>query len=113
MTVCGSGHRYACVVDGDTLWLDGQKIRLADINTPETHGARCAEERALGERATLRLVELINAGPFELVSDGGRDRDRYGRKLRLLKRDGQSLGLVLVAEGLAHVWAGYRQDWCA
>ena len=32
---CHGGMRVTCVVDGDTLWLAGDKIRLADINTPE------------------------------------------------------------------------------
>jgi len=32
---CALGTRQACVVDGYTIWLDGQKIRIADIDTPE------------------------------------------------------------------------------
>ncbi len=27
--------RRTCVVDGDTIWLEGVKIRIADIDTPE------------------------------------------------------------------------------
>ena len=38
--------------------------------------------------------------------------DIYGRKLRILSRDGHSLGDVLVDEGLAHVWDGSRHSWC-
>ena len=26
--------------------------------------------------------------------------------------DGQSLGMLLVAEGLAHVWGGGKRSWC-
>lgn len=26
--MCGSGQRYTCVVDGDTIWLNGQNLRL-------------------------------------------------------------------------------------
>ena len=33
---CHVGGGYNCVVDGDTIWLNGQKIRIADIDTPET-----------------------------------------------------------------------------
>lgn len=109
---CDSGPRQTCVVDGDTLWLDGAKIRLADINTPEVSQPGCASERALGEQATRRLVELLNQGPFTLQRQG-RDADRYGRLLRVAMRDGQSLGQVLVAEGLAEEWQGRRGDWCA
>jgi len=32
--ICGTVRR-TCVVDGDTFWLDGNKIRIADIDTPE------------------------------------------------------------------------------
>ena len=110
---CGSGPRITCVVDGDTLWLDGAKIRLTDINTPEVSQPRCASERALGEAATSRLIALLNAGPFTLERQGSRDADRYGRLLRVAMRDGQSLGGMLVAEGLAETWQGHRSGWCA
>jgi len=109
--LCGSGFRSTCVVDGDTFWLDGVKIRIADINTPEVSAPKCAAEAALGQRATERLAALLNDGPFEIVP-GSRDEDRYGRKLRIVEREGRSLGAQLVAEGLAHTWGGYRQDWC-
>jgi endonuclease YncB( thermonuclease family) len=32
--VCGL-IRHTCVIDGDTIWLEGVKIRVADIDTPE------------------------------------------------------------------------------
>lgn len=104
--------RKACVVDGDTIWLDGQKIRIADIDTPEVSEPKCSSELALGNRATDRLLELINDGPFELKGWPGRDADRYGRKLRVLIRDGRSLGDILVSEGLARTWSGRREPWC-
>jgi micrococcal nuclease len=109
---CGTGSRQACVIDGDTIWLNGHKIRIADIDTPEVSEPRCASERALGNRATDRMLELINEGPFELEAWPGRDADRYGRKLRVLIRNGQSLGDILVSEGLARTWSGRRQPWC-
>ena len=99
------------IVDGDTFWLGGEKIRVADIDTPELRG-RCAEEKALAVRATDRMEALLNEGPFELHRVG-RDEDRYGRKLRVVTRDGRSLGDRLVAEGLARTWTGRREPWCA
>ena len=110
--LCAEGPRTTCVVDGDTFWLNGEKVRIVDINAPATHGAACAAEAALGERAKRRLAELLNSGPVRLES-AGRDRDRYGRLLRRVTRDGQSLGERLVAEGLAEPWQGRRSDWCA
>lgn len=110
-SVCGEGPRITCVVDGDTFWLDHQKIRIADIDTPELSPPRCEAERLKGEAAKRRLRELLNAGPFSLVA-GLRDEDQYGRKLRTVTRDGRSLGDILVAEGLARRWDGARHPWC-
>ena len=109
---CSSSIRRNCVVDGDTLWLNGQKVRVADIDAPEISTPRCSSELALGNRATDRLIELVNEGPFQLQAWPGRDTDRYGRKLRVLVRDGRSLGDRLVAEGLARTWSSQRQPWC-
>ena len=108
---CPEGPRTTCVVDGDTFWLDGEKVRIADINAPETHQSGCPSERALGERATRRLIVLLNAGPFTLAAPE-RDRDRYGRLLRVVMRNGRSIGAQLVDEGLAEPWKGRRSDWC-
>ena len=71
--LCHIGGGTNCVVDGDTIWLEGQNIRIADIDAPETHEFDCPEEKALGDRATLRLQELVNSGPITLSSI---DRDR-------------------------------------
>lgn len=111
-TLCHTGGGTNCVVDGDTIWMDGQKIRVADIDAPETHPPRCDREADLGDRATRRLLELVNAGPFELRQFDGRDEDQYGRKLRVLVREGRSLGDQLVSEGLARTWSGRREPWC-
>ena len=32
---CSYDVRKNCVVDGDTLWINGEKVRVADINTRE------------------------------------------------------------------------------
>lgn len=109
--LCAPGPRNTCVVDGDTFWLDGEKVRIADINAPETHGAACASEAARGAAATRRLIVLLNSGPFQMESTA-RERDRYGRLLRTVTRRGQSLGGQLVAEGLAEPWQGRRGNWC-
>ena len=108
---CHSGGGTNCVVDGDTVWIQGERVRIADIDAPETHPPRCAEEARLGSAATERLQTLLNQGPVTLeIAD--RDTDRYGRKLRIITRGGQSLGAQLVDEGLARRWIGRRQPWC-
>lgn len=108
---CGIVRR-TCVVDGDTFWFEGQKIRIADIDTPEVTRPQCAAEKELGDRATSRLVVLLNEGPFEMAPIGSRDEDQFGRKLRVIVREGRSIGDQLVAEGLARTWTGQREPWC-
>jgi micrococcal nuclease len=108
---CFMGVGFNCVVDGDTFWMGGEKIRIADIDAPETHPPRCAYEADLGQRATVRLRELLSDGSIELQAID-RDHDQYGRKLRIVIRNGESLGLRLVQEGLARRWTGSRQPWC-
>lgn len=109
--ICSGSTRVTCVVDGDTFWLDGVKYRIADINTPEVGNPQCAAEAAKGRQATQRLAQLLNAGPISLAP-ADRDQDQYGRKLRIVERDGRSIGRQLVAEGLAHEWRGRRESWC-
>ena len=108
---CHSGDGTNCVVDGDTLYYQGVKIRISDIDTPETHASRCAEEARLGDAATQRLQALVNAGPFSLQSID-RDEDAFGRKLRRITRGGQSIGQDLVDQGLARWYGSGRQSWC-
>ena len=108
---CHSGGGTNCVVDGDTFWMAGAKIRIADIDTPETHPARCPEEARLGAAATQRLQALLNSGAVTLHSID-RDTDRYGRKLRRVTVDGRGVGDTLIAEGLARPYLGRRVGWC-
>ena len=108
---CHTGGGQNCVVDGDTFYYRGQKFRIADIDTPETHPPKCASEARLGNAATQRLNTLLNAGPFALRSID-RDTDVYGRKLRTVIRGGSSLGGQLVNEGLARYYGNGRQPWC-
>ena len=108
---CHTGGGYNCVVDGDTIWLEGQSIRIADIDAPETHEFGCPQEKALGDRATQRLQQLVNSGAVTLTSID-REEDSYGRKLRLVYVNGISVGDTLVVEGLARYYRGGKRSWC-
>ncbi|SES41150.1 thermonuclease family protein [Rhizobium sp. NFR03] len=110
-SLCAGPVRVNCVIDGDTFWFKGEKVRIADINVPEISEPECPEERRAGEAARDRLVTLLNAGPFSMTS-GWRDQDRYGRKLRNVVRSEKSLGETLVEEGLARRWDGSGFRWC-
>ena len=76
---CHAGGGSDCVVDGDTFHLGGEKVRIAGIDSPETHPARCAAEARLGEAATQQLHALLNSGAVTMSSID-RDRDNYGRR---------------------------------
>ncbi len=105
LAVCpSSGPRHHCVVDGDTVWIAGEKIRVAEIDAPELNG-RCEAERVLARKAQARLVVLLNAHPLHIERTG---TDRYGRTLA---RFG-SVSEQLIREGLASRWPK-RRKWCA
>lgn len=86
------------VIDGDTIQLAGEKIRILDIDTPETWKPRCAQERAVGLAAKARLVGLLSRGQIAVDRRG---RDRYGRTLAVVHAGGVSVGEVLLREGHA------------
>jgi endonuclease YncB( thermonuclease family) len=110
--LCHTGGGTNCVVDGDTIWVAGENVRVADIDAPETHDFRCPEEKALGDRATQRLHQLVNGGAVSLRPIGDRDADGYGRKLRVVLVNGRSVGDTLVGEGLARSYGGGKRPWC-
>ncbi len=111
-TRCGQGRSMACVVDGDTIRLGKRRVRLAGIDAPELRGAQCPAELALANRATDRLLALVNEGEFDLIGHRFRDRDSHGRDLRTAWRGDTSLGDVLIDEGLAQHYYGSKGSWC-
>lgn len=108
MEFCQGPIRVTCVVDGDTVWIEGEKVRLADIDAPEPGGA-CVAERVLAARAAGRLAELLGQGDYMIERSG---RDTYGRTLATISTGGRSVGAILVEEGLARPWTGRRERWC-
>lgn len=107
MPLCGKGPRADCVVDGDTIWIGREKIRLAGIDAPEGDG-RCAAERELAARAMLRLAELMS----EATGVERLGLDRYGRTLAIILTTAGSVNDALVSERLARPWEGSRKSWC-
>lgn len=108
---CHEGGGRNCVVDGDTIWLGGQKVRIAGIDAPETHEPRCPREAELGKTAAERLRALLNSGTV-LATPAGRDKDSNGRLLRDVAVDGRDVGKALINEGLARAYGGRKRGWC-
>ena len=112
-STCSGAERIFCVVDGDTIWASGEKVRLADIDAPEVFSPDCEHERELGRQATARLAALLNEGDVALETPSSRKRDKYVRLLRIATVNGRSVGDQLVAEGLALKWGRHQRGWCA
>lgn len=98
----------ARVIDGDTLDLDGRRIRLAGLDAPEL-GQTC--ERAgvpyrCGETARDALRELVRTGLSCTVSG----LDKYRRDLARCEASGRDVGSVLVMQGLAVAYGRYEAE---
>ncbi|ANL12010.1 MULTISPECIES: thermonuclease family protein [unclassified Rhizobium] len=100
------------VIDGDTIVVQGEHIRLEGINAPELKG-KCREESVRALRSRSRLMQLLAAGTVEIERDGF---DKYRRTLAFVAVDGVAVGDVLMKEGLARKWvqqySGQQEPWC-
>jgi endonuclease YncB( thermonuclease family) len=111
-TPCGPGRGSACVIDGDTFKLGDRKIRIIGIDAPELASPRCPAEAALARRASDRLLQLLNQGPFDMVAHRLQREDRNGRDLMVIRRGDVTIGATLMEEGLAHRYIGSKRSWC-
>ncbi|MBC7151944.1 MAG: nuclease [Rhizobium sp.] len=109
---CGTSGLDNCVVSGDSFWFRKGRLVLADVVAPATEDAQCQQERDKGFAAKVRLRDLLNAGRFELSELKGQNVSATSPAMRVVTRDGRSLGAMLVAEGLAQPRFGKRQSWC-
>ena len=112
------------IIDGDSLYVYipvwpgivvKAYIRISGIDTPETQGAECPEEKELALKVEARLRELL---PKEepILLHIVKARDKYGRVVAdVHAHDGTNMAKRLIDEGLAHVYdgKGRRQGWCS
>ena len=101
----------ALVVDGDTLDLQGQRIRLHGIDAPE-RGQSCKDADGMswpcGQRAALALADRIGRRPVTCVGTGS---DTYGRIIAICYRNDVDLNAWLVANGHAQAYRKYSRDY--
>ena len=101
------------IIDGDTFEIDGEVVRIANIDTPEKgRRAQCFAEARLADAATEALEAHAadwRTTPPDLERQG---RDRYGRTLALVKSHGQDVGAAMIESGHAVAWTGRRFRWC-
>jgi endonuclease YncB( thermonuclease family) len=97
----------ASVIDGDTLEIRGERIRLFGIGAPEV-GQTCknakGEEYRCGQKAALILDARIGDG---VVTCEHKDTDQYGRKVGICRVYGEDLGAWMVGLGWAVAYRTY------
>ncbi|MEQ1845538.1 MAG: thermonuclease family protein [Nitrospira sp.] len=79
------------VVDGDTIRVGGERIRLRGIDTPEMSELQ-------GPAAKQRLTELLRSGSIRIEPHG---RDVYNRLLADVFVNGQNVAEILRNEGFS------------
>ena len=96
------------VVDGDTIHLNGEKIRFTGIDTPELK-QNCIKEGAInpcGVTAKEILIEKISNNKVECISEG---KDQYKRTLAECFVNNESLSSYLVRSGYAFAYRKYSK----
>ena len=97
--------------DGDTCTSsEGEKIRLACIDTPEIRGKRAKPNEAIAAKNFLN--EMIKG---EKVSIRRVTEDKYGRTVGELSFNGENLQQLLVKEGHAEIYKKYSKpcEWAS
>jgi len=104
-----SGHPR--IIDGDTIELAGEKIRLHGIDAPETkqmcHQADGTEYRC-GEMATFALAEIIER---HWITCKGDTRDRYKRWIMVCYTGPYDINAMMVERGWAVAYRKYSMDY--
>lgn len=104
----------ARLIDGNAIEMNGEIIRISNIETPGIRSAECEAERRLGMRARKRVRELVKRGSVAILqSDRVHLDSPPGRLHARVEIDGADLGNRLIAEGFARPWTGKRRSWCS
>ena len=96
------------IVDGDTIHLNGEKIRFTGIDTPELKQT-CIKEGIIdpcGVTAKEILIEKIADNKVECISEG---KDQYKRTLAECFVNDESLSSYLVRSGYAFAYRKYSK----
>jgi len=94
------------VVDGDTIVLNGEKIRFSGIDTPELKQTcmKGDEKFFCGKTAKMLLIKKIGNQTPKCISEG---KDAYKRTLGECFVNGESLSTFLVRNGYAFAYRKY------
>jgi endonuclease YncB( thermonuclease family) len=99
------------VIDGDTVLVGGERVRLHGIDAPE-HDQTCrradGRDWACGAWATAEARARFEGRRAVCAA---RDRDRYGRIVARCEAAGEDMGARLVAAGAALAYRRYSHDY--
>ena len=100
----------ALIVDGDTITISGNKIRLNGIDTREQNQTcrRAGITWRCGYEATETLRNWTYTKEVRCVGD---TKDRYGRLIANCFVDGYNVNARLVYEGLALAYRKYSKQY--
>ncbi len=94
----------ARVVDGDSLVVDGRRVRLYGIDAPELHQT-CGGDIYCGLAAKVALERAIG---LDIVTCEEKDRDRYNRIVAVCRTASvPDLNALQVATGMAIAYTRY------
>ncbi len=98
------------VIDGDTIEIRGQRVRLSGIDAPESKQLCKVDGRPYrcGQQAALALADKIGE---RTVRCEERDIDRYGRIVAVCYLGGEDLNAWMVIHGWAVAFRRYSIDY--
>ena len=94
----------ASVIDGDTIEIHGQRIRLSGFDAPE-RGKACGAANVY-QKAALYLSDQIGTRTVTCKSTG---TDSYDRAVATCRIRGTDLGELMVGAGWARDWPKYSR----
>jgi len=100
------------IIDGDTIHLNGEKIRFSGIDTPELKQT-CSKNNEIifcGIEAKKLLVDKIASNEINCISEG---KDQYKRTLAECFVNDLSLSSYLVKNGYAFAYRKYSKKFIA
>jgi len=100
----------AKVIDGDTVEIRGERVRIHGIDAPETEQTCDLAGRTIpcGQEATEALARRVGRNQ---VTCTGTERDRYDRLIAVCLVGGIDLGGWLIEQGLAVAFLKYSRDY--